>query len=420
LNTETQKSKAILISVGGTPAPIIFSLNHQRPEYICFFVSEESKDTIEKDILPHLDFRPRHHDWIVTSSAENLSECYRAISQQLPQILKKWSVDPRDLVVDYTGGTKTMSVALTLATIDNSSLYTYIGGVARTKEGLGVVINGKESMWYLDNPWDELAVSERKEARILFNRARYSAAAQIFSKTAERVSEVNKAFFEAMKELAEGYDLWDRFRHKEAKNKLYRSKKIIDTFAAASDKAEMVLLANALKNNLNFLEEIENAQEQKGLLLCYDLLANAKRRADLEDKFDDAIARVYRAIEALAQFRLEFKYGIKTSDVRTAQIPEPLREEYERRYVDEKTSKIKLPLFASYSLLQELGDELGKSFFAHYENRLRSVLDQRNRSILAHGFDPMKQETFEKMYSAVLEFAGITEMQIHAFPVLKL
>jgi len=414
------RTKAILVSLGGTPAPIVFSLNHQRPDYICFFVSEETRDSIYKDILPGLDFAYRNYDWITTQSAESLSDCYHVLATKLPEILKKWKVAPKNLVVDYTGGTKTMSVALALATIANSSHYTYIGGAERTKEGVGVVINGKEKMWYTDNPWDEMAVVERKEACLLFNRARYLAAAEIFSKTSERVSQVHKPFFEAMKELSEGYDLWDRFKHKEAKAKLYRSKKIIDTFAAASDKAEMLNLANALKDNLSFLEKLQNAQEQKGLLLCYDLLGNAKRRAELEDKFDDAIARIYRAIEALAQFRLGFKYGIKTSDVRPEQIPESLREEYVRRYIDEKTSKIRLPLFASYNLLEKRGDELGKSFFAQYENKLRSVLDQRNRSILAHGFDSLKQDTFQKMYEAVLEFAGIEESQIPAFPVLSL
>ena len=81
--------KAILISLGGTPAPLIFSLNHQKPVYICFFVSEESKESINKDILPELDFKPNHYDWIVTPSAESLSECFRAISRELPRILKK-------------------------------------------------------------------------------------------------------------------------------------------------------------------------------------------------------------------------------------------------------------------------------------------------------------------------------------------
>ncbi len=415
-----KKPKAILVSLGGTPAPLIFSLNHQKPDYICFFVSEESKNSIDRNILPGLSFKLRHHDWIVSPSSESLSECFKVISQQLPNILKKWEVDPRDLVVDYTGGTKTMSVALALATIENSSSYTYIGGVERSKEGVGVVINGKEKMWYLDNPWDELAVSERKEACLLFNKARYSAAAEIFAKTAKRVSQRNKAFFDAMREFAEGYDLWDKFKHKEAKKKLFRSRNVIDASAAISDKAEIIALSNALKENLNFLEELESTKEQRGLLLFYDLLANAKRRADLEDKFDDAMARLYRAMEAMAQFRLESQYGIKTSDVKIEKIPDSLKQDYQRKYTDEKEKRIKLPLYASYLLLKELSDELGKSFFDHYDKELRSILDLRNRSILAHGFNSMKKETFRKMYLVILKFAGITEEEIPKFPDLKL
>ena len=412
------KTKAMIISVGGTPAPIIFSLNHQKPDYICFFVSEESSSSIEKDILLHLGFNPRHYDWIVTPSAEHLSDCYRAISQQLPQILKKWKVDPKDLLVDYTGGTKTMSVALALATIETSCSYTYIGGVERAKKGLGVVINGKERMWYQDNPWDELAVSERKEACLLFNKARYAAAAEVFARTAEKVSQRNNAFFKAMQELAQGYNLWDKFRHKDARKKLYQSRNIIDASAAISDKAEIILLSNALKENLYFLEELENNQDQKGLLLFYDLLANAKRRADLEDKFDDAMARLYRAMEAMAQFRLESHYGIKTSDVKTNQIPDSLKEDYKAKYVDDKNGRIKLPLSASYRLLKKLGDELGKSFFHHYDKELKAILDVRNKSILAHGFNSVKEETFRRMYTVILNFTGISDEQIPKFPDL--
>ncbi|GAG48875.1 unnamed protein product, partial [marine sediment metagenome] len=206
----------------------------------------------------------------------------------------------------------------------------------------------------------------------------------------------------------------------EAKAKLYSCKSVIDASAAISDKTEIVSLSTALKENLSFLKKLEDTQKQKGLLLCYDLLANAKRRADLEDKFDDGMARLYRAMEAMAQFRLESHYDIKTRNVKIRQIPDSLRENYERRYIDEKDERIKLPLFASYQLLKELGDELGEGFFQYYDKELRSILDLRNRSILAHGFHAVKEETFRKMYSVILRFAGVTEEQIPRFPDLVL
>ena len=416
-----KKPKAILISLGGTPAPLIYSLNHQKPDYICFFVSEESKSSIDRDILPRLDFKPKNHDWIVTPSAEILSECFRVISQELPRILKKWQVDLKDLIVDYTGGTKTMSVALALATIQFASTFTYVGGIDRTKDGLGIVINGKEKMWYVDNPWDEIAVIERKEAALLFNKARYSSAAAAFSRISEKVSENNRPFFQALKTFSEGYDFWDRFQHKEAKRKLFSIRDILSAYALGKADRSFEPTMGKFKKNLQFLGEIENNNnEKRRLLQCYDLIANAQRRAELEKKYDDAVARLYRVLEALAQHQLDSKYGIKTSNVHLNDLPDFLKEEYKRKYFDPGEGKMKLPLYASYQLLKELNDELGHNFFEKYERNIKLILDLRNKSILAHGFNSVKEETCQKMVNVLVNFMGIKEEDLPQFPVLSL
>jgi len=59
-------------------------------------------------------------------------------------------------VADFTGGTKTMSVALALATVQAVGRYTYVGGTERTKDGPGMVVDGKERMLHQANPWDAL------------------------------------------------------------------------------------------------------------------------------------------------------------------------------------------------------------------------------------------------------------------------
>jgi hypothetical protein len=92
----TESIKVVVVSVCGTPAPIIFSLNGSKPEYICFFVSKETKPMIEDEILPKLDFKPRNYDWIVTPNPESLSDCYAALTKKLPDLLEKWEVDPKD------------------------------------------------------------------------------------------------------------------------------------------------------------------------------------------------------------------------------------------------------------------------------------------------------------------------------------
>ena len=415
-----EKPKAILISLGGTPAPLIFSLNHQKPDYICFFVSEESRASIDQDILPNLSFRFLNHDWIVTPSAESLSECYQSITRDLPRILNKWNIDPKELAVDYTGGTKTMSVALSLATVENTTHYSYVGGTDRSKKGVGVVFNGNERMWYQENPWDEMAVLESKEASALFNQARYASAVEIFSRISQKVSEENRPVFKALMVFSEGYNLWDNFQHRQAKDKLYSCRDVLFSYACGSDKENIHSLADSMKTNLQFLDQINRNTEKKGLLLCYDLIANAKRRAELEHKYDDAMARLYRALEALAQHQLNSKHGIKTSHVDQNKLPAFLKEEYKRKYVDNRVNKMKLPLYASYQLLKELNDELGDIFFSQYDANIKPILDLRNSSLLAHGFNSVKKETYKKMFKVLLNFSGIEHDVLPKYPVLNL
>lgn len=406
--------KAILVSVGGSPQPIIRSLNEQKPEYICFFTSEATKDSTEKDVLPNLSFKPRHWDWIVTPNAEGLSECYKEIVTKLPDILKKWHVKESELVVDYTGGTKTMSVAIALATIEWSSKYSYVGGVERSKDGVGIVINGKEKMLFLDNPWNEIALMDQRKACILFNKARYASALEVFAGVEEKVSGSHKPFFKALKNMSDGYDLWDRFKHEDARNRLYTCRDVLRTSSIHNKKLERIV--DTLRQNILFLEKLKDNKE----LLSCDLIANARRRAEFENKYDDAVARMYRAVEAMAQFTLKSTHGIDSSNVNENVIPADVREEFISKYRDNKDNKIKLGLYVSYDLLNRLNNPLGKSFFEFYEKEIRGLLDIRNSSILAHGYRSVNQDTYEKLLEVILKLSRIKREDLPEFPVLEL
>ena len=94
--------RALLISLGGSPEPVIYSLNQQRPDYVLFFVSPETASQIQ-DVLRELNYRVQDFDRIITPSAENLEACYRALRTQLTERLALWGVAEDDLGVDYTG-----------------------------------------------------------------------------------------------------------------------------------------------------------------------------------------------------------------------------------------------------------------------------------------------------------------------------
>jgi CRISPR-associated protein (TIGR02710 family) len=414
----TERIKTMIVSVGGTPAPIIVTLNKSHPDYVCFFVSGATKRMIEAEILPILRFKPLHHDWVVTPDPESLSECYSVVANKVPAILEKWEVDAKNVCVDYTGGTKTMSVALALATIDKSCCYSYVGGEERSKGGTGEVVSGRERLRFLENPWDEVAQMERKEVSILFNKARYATAADTLEKCIGRVSSEKKPLYKALHAMVTGYDLWDRFRHRDAAKFLQKSRDILTTFAHGTGKKEDRSLVKSLGKNIEFLDRLL-AGSKPSILQFRDLLANARRRADT-GQFDDGVARLYRAMEALAQVQLKEQYGIATSNVKPESLPEKLREEFVLKYRPNNDFKIKLPLYASYLLLSELGDKLGKHFLDVYDEKIKSLLGMRNGSILAHGFIPVGREVFQDLFGLMLDFSGMTEEDLPRFPDMQL
>jgi len=214
-----------------------------------------------------------------------------------------------------------------------------------------------------------------------------------------------------------GYDLWDRFKHSKSKIPLRRSIEILT--AIGSERRELKGLAENVDRNIQFLDNLI-VSSKPSTFYCYDLLANARRRADLEKKFDDAVARLYRVIEILAQTELKENFGVETSNVKMESIPESLWKDYSLKYQSKDDRKVRIPLYASYHLLKELGSQLGKDFFNFYEKEFKPLLNIRNSSILAHGFNPVDEDIFEKLFDSTLKFSGIKEEDLPKFPVLEI
>ncbi len=137
-----------------------------------------------------------------------------------------------------------------------------------------------------------------------------------------------------------------------------------------------------------------------------DLLANADRRA-AEHRYDVAVALLYRLMEYIAQRRLH-DLGIRTDDVRLERLPEDVRAKWEPR--GDADGRLKVGMLQGYELLADLSDDLGRKFLELYwavASPLRPYLESRNMSPLAHGFQPVGQDVFEKLRAVITdEFLG--------------
>lgn len=306
--------------------------------------------------------------------------------------------------MDYTGGTKTMTAALVLATVSRGFRFSYVGGSRRTKGGLGIVESGSEEVRLGPNPWELFAVQERQRLAQYFNSYQFVACRTLIRDVTGRLSPDEKQRFAVLDILVEGYAAWDRFNHKHGLSCLEKGMTELRKLANIHAEGFLAPLTEGLGGNLEFLRQLkQGTQDFRELLqpsLAKDLFANAKRRI-AEGKFDDAAARLYRLAEMIGQIKVQQLWGAKTGDFPLEKIPEPLCEEFERRHRDPRDGKIKLGLEDTYTVLKEWGNETGQRFFQD-RGRFSNLQEARNQSILAHGEKPLE----EKRVNELLDFVS--------------
>lgn len=404
--------KAIILSIGGNFKPIIYTLNKYQIDFVIFFISKETNVFIN-DIIKNLNYKPKHYI-IETDNADDLLSCYEIVKKELRKFIENLKLEKNEIMINYTGGTKTMAVALVLASIKLVDNFSYVSGLERDKNGVGMVKSGKEIIKEFINPYEYYNEDLIRDFELYFNKCNFKNALYIIDKILLNVKkEETKMFFENFKYIVEGYKYWDLFDHKSAKDKIYKGLNKLKLYFLKSKNEE--LLYN-IRENLSYLEDLLN---KKVNYLLYDLIANADRRANFEGRYDDAVARLYRALEKIAQNELLNKYKIKTSKILFNEIPDELKYKF-KKYYEKEGNCYKLPLYASFELLyyKDKNNKIGKKFIENYE-KLKIILEKRNSSILAHGESPVDKEIYENLRSILLDFIG-EEIKIPKFPEIKI
>ncbi len=408
---------AMIITVGGTPQPIIKSIIEYKPVFVSFLPSQQSFEQVTdiKRQVKEVTGIEFQSEITIVDNVNDLYHCFKKAEEAVERVLKKGYSGKR-VIVDYTGGTKNMSVALSLAAINNGFVFSYVGGKERTKNGVGVVVNGTEEVYTNINPWDFLGLEERKVMSILFNNYQFMAAKAVADSISQKSSKL-KPIFQKISILIEGFYLWDMFRHKEAKDK-FKSINLDDLVAIDDDN-----IRDFAQKAIKIIKKLDDILKKSygGNKLCIelinDLFSNAERRFH-EGKIDDAILRLYRIVEMTAQLRLIENFNIDTSDVKPDQIPEELRDEYLKSYKSESDGKIKIPLEASYRLLELLGDPYGKLFIQN-KQRFQDIQTARNYSYLAHGFRSSSEKAYINLRNFLIELGMLNEENIISFPKLE-
>jgi CRISPR-associated protein (TIGR02710 family) len=380
--------KVLLLTVGtGTRPdvdivkPLVKTLKDSNPDFAVFIVSEVSRQYAEK-IAHELSIPPDQFEFVLLPDPDSLDSVYDHANSTLRSLISR-GYCPEEISIDFTSGTKAMTSGVVLAGVAwGCASLKYISG----KRKNGVVQDGTEKFITVQ-PNTIIAHRQIEIARNLIKEFRFESAISVFSS-------INKALLgdeeikvlEGLKNIAHAYDNWDRFMQNRVDG--YLSKVPGDIKECA-----FFMIAPSIRQRLIALYKALEKDEITDDLVA-DLFNNAKRRFD-EGKYDDAISRLYRLVEMVAQMILWKDYRIKTGDVLENQIPPPYRESL-RLKRDPFDGKIKIGLQKSYELLKAFGNPLGEKYFQN--KRLSALLKQRNESFLAHGTKPISQDACKSLF----------------------
>lgn len=413
--------KVMLVTVGGSSEPIVTSILDNKPDHVFFICSNDSAKTVNgpgkpcdevkkceicgarkgkmsESIVARTGLAESSYTIKRIDQLDDINDCY-LLARELIRAVRA-DMPTAEIVIDYTGGTKSMSAGLVSAAMDDGNVRICI--VKGRRDNIHVVKDGTQAARIIDD--SKILVEKRLQSLTsLSNQYYYQSCLELLREMAGRPlpSQIHD-FLEQLRYLCQGFETWDRFDYQSALEFLKPYK-------------------DQLVNHIRFLREIccvnelwssapaklqQKSKKERVRLFSfapvYDLLLNAERRS-LQGRYDDAVARLYRALEMFGQINL-FRWDspLNTGDLDINLLPVGLRHDFESRR-DPVTRKVTVSLMQNYLLLGQLGSKVG-AIFISYRDRLKKELGKRNYSLLAHGVTPLGKSDYEGMNQVVESF----------------
>jgi CRISPR-associated protein (TIGR02710 family) len=407
----------LLVTVGGSPDPILFAvqaLRREQPDqplevvFICS-VAHCPKPSVEQvvgegfpclhylpdggqemgaNLLVQLgisDFNPERH-LIGIPDPDDLADAFQRIRDHVLQ-LRSNRFQER-IRGDYTGGTKSMSAALAMACVQ---LGLDVGVVSGPRTNLEKIDQSESTRLMEIAP---LHATSQLHAQLLpvLSLQNYGEAAQLVQRflqvQAQRISVETADQAKLLQAICETLERWDQFQWEEA----LAAAEALPPEELPPDLLvwwQKVVQARACMNGEPPADGIT------GYELVQDLLLSAERRGR-RGRYDDAVSRLYRALELLAQTYVTLKLKLS---------PES-RWERDRCFLSDGTLVTAAGdgVTALYNWLERRGDAGLGGIFKRRKGQFFRLLKARNRSLLAHGFSPLKESEWADLQRHISSF----------------
>lgn len=464
-------STVLVLTLGTSPEPIINCISSLRPDRVVFLCSSESQKLVDTVLskVPLPDFQAERDLCVLhqrltgkgNDDVENeLDQLDRVYLRALDLFERVRDEDRRSrIIADYTGGTKTMTTGLAMAAIDDGDVELHLTISQRSTEeteasrfnydAANECLQGVIKESHLDtkqkntlnklrrllDAFKEMAKNHRhstvsgysapvavstaaiharrlrdRELPALLRRHDYETARQAVRRVqdiADPDSETRQ-WLQWLEALLVGLDAWDRFDHRRA----------LEVLEGLDDPRLREPLLFPLKRVIGSRRLLDTEAENQrwpqmkghGFEAVEDLLRNAERRAS-QERYDDAVGRLYRAMELTEQLLLKMGVcdqvgpdGILSGAVDLDRLPEAIRPRW-RAKTDQanagesgKPKPLKIGLADGFDLLADLGHPTG----LEWQQRRAELVDAiktRNTSLFAHGFKPVDYSGWRELSS---------------------
>jgi len=404
--------ETLIMTVGFQKEPIILSILCLKPKIVILLPTEETRK-IAQEVEQDSDVESLNLKiYIIEITESDATENYRIIKE------KAFSKAEGITVADPTGGRKIMVASLALAAFYFRLPMVYLHSI----EKQGIASPFSETLELIQNPFEFFGDKELEIVEYQFNSHFYKAAIITCNTILTIIRDPGVAKkVEMLKSLIEIYRDWDAFEHSAVPQKRPTLSERLEAVRNEFFQFQFEsMLPENIDNNISFLKEIDNRWKNKLNIIdeyrIVDIYANALRRgSEKQAKYDDAVARLYRVIEMCSSLKL-INRGIKDVskpdyDNLCHTLGKPknwLSEEFERikkRYLPAEN----LALDDQMTILSFINDMISKKYIEMRNKKedSRSLMDKRNRSILAHGTDPLTEEDWEpcrKKTKSIIDF----------------
>ena len=384
----------MICTVGGSPQPIITSIKSLQPVFTEFICTGEdpgtgrpgscicitgdgmvckSSSALKVPDLPSIPILAgiRQDQFGVTLVlSDDLDQAFVTIREKLVELTRRFP--DAAVVADYTGGTKTMTAALVTAVIETDGINLQL--VTGNRPDLVKVKNGTQSVAAasIGTLRYQKAIKPFVSA---WKRFAYDEAARGLADISPPFESRLRATHFRLRDASAAFAAWDRFDHLQALHLLSSYNRAAGPFLGGYFEVLRIVTTDGPK------------QEPMQIL---DLWENALRRAK-QGRFDDAMGRCYRTIEWTAQWILRKDHGVDTADVPEGFIPDSVQ------IIPSAEGKRQAGLMSAWDLIRLKHEGPANELIKNQRNRLRDLILSRNRSILAHGKEPIGEESWQKM-----------------------